>query len=802
MEAALTNHKYNVVSIPVKIDGSKAPALTTWKPWQTKRPTRGQLELWFGADMAGIGVICGAISENLEMLEFEGRAVKEGVFREASALASASGLEPVWRRISSGWCEESPSGGVHFFYRTEERPSGNAKLASRPATAQELATWKNIERAKATSLADAERRSRLATIEETTAEKVPQVLIETRGEGGYVVVAPSSGAVHGSGKPWKLLAGGPATIPALTRAERTALWSVLRSLEAMPKALRHEKSDTPVAGSTGSGKRPGDAYNEAAQWADILEPCGWEMVQDLGDKKFWKRPGKDTPGISATTGYGEKGDWLYVFSTSTGFKAGTTYDKFAAYAVLHHNGDFAAAARSLHGQGFGDEDWTSKATTEGAEFTDIGNAERLAEVYGDHLRYNTESGQWLTWQEYRWVGCGIDQVTAYAMAVVKGLPKDDEAVAKHRKASQSLRAIKAMVTLAQSLPALQVTPSVTGEDPYSLATPSGVVNLRNGEVTPPDPAGAFHSRSTSVPYDTNMETPRWNTFISQICGGDEDLICYLQCLVGYSATGVTDSHILPFLHGPGGNGKSVLMDVITTLLGDYATSAPTKFLLAGSGQHDTEIARLAGQRMVVCSEVNPNQKFDEAKLKLLTGGDLLTARFMYRDYFTWKPTHHLWLMGNHQPRVAAGGESFWRRLRVIPFPYTVPADKRIPGLDAILIEEEGPGILAWIVAGAQMVLKGGLIEPSVVTIATDTYAEEEDSLARFLEDRVVREEGVRTPTADLVHDFKRWCQEEHEPDMTLQMFGREVRQRFGIKQEKSNGYRYYVGIRLRYPPPF
>jgi len=206
----------------------------------------------------------------------------------------------------------------------------------------------------------------------------------------------------------------------------------------------------------------------------------------------------------------------------------------------------------------------------------------------------------------------------------------------------------------------------------------------------------------------------------------------MQKLAGYAAIGEVFHHILPFLYGAGQNGKTVLVEVICQALGEYAISAPANFLLAGRDRHETEIARLAGPRFVVCSEINQGTKFDEAKVKLLTGGDMLTGRFMHRDFFDFRPSHTLFLMGNHQPTVGAGGDSFWRRLRLIPFGHRVPDDKRIEHLDAKLIEREGPAILAWIVRGAVAVATEGLTEPAVVISATEDYAESEDHIGQFI----------------------------------------------------------------------
>jgi P4 family phage/plasmid primase-like protien len=202
--------------------------------------------------------------------------------------------------------------------------------------------------------------------------------------------------------------------------------------------------------------------------------------------------------------------------------------------------------------------------------------------------------------------------------------------------------------------------------------------------------------------------------------------------------------------------------------------------------------------MVVCSEVNQTARFNEAKVKLLTGGDQITARFLYHEHFTFQPTHQLWLMANHQPRVDAGGEGFWRRLRLIPFTRTVPAARRIDGLAEVLAEQEGAGILAWIVSGARQVLADGLAEPPAVLAATALYAEEEDALGRFVAERcrIGGGQQVRIDTRELRGTYEQWCFLEGEKPISPQLLGRELRGRFDVGHVKSNGRRFYTNLTL------
>jgi hypothetical protein len=312
--------------VPAAYDGGKRPhpGGSAWQEFTTRLPTSEELSRWFGqgSRYCGLGVVCGAVSGGLEMLEFEGRAVEADLFDEFDLATKAAGLSDVWNRIVSGYCERTPSGGFHILYRCE-RVDGNLKLARRPSTENERAVDPN--------------------------DKV-KVLIETRGEGGFTIIAPSNGTTHPTGRAWTLLTGGITTIATITPEERTELLVLARSFDRMP-VVEHRVPAGVEHHDHHDGDRPGDVYNRTATWHDVLGPHGWVEVYQHGEVTAWRRPGK-TFGVSATTNV-HGTDLLKVFSTSTEFDTDTTYSKFAAYAVLHHGGDYQAAARQLRQNGDG-----------------------------------------------------------------------------------------------------------------------------------------------------------------------------------------------------------------------------------------------------------------------------------------------------------------------------------------------------------------------------------------------------------------------------------------------------------------
>ncbi|MGW5852131.1 phage/plasmid primase, P4 family [Streptomyces sp. NPDC055254] len=830
LNAALALHAAGLSVVSVRADGSKRP-LGDWKAAQAERATEEEVRAWFANGHPGVGVVCGGVSGGMELLELEGRAVEEGVLAQLVDILANSGMAELWQRLATGWLERSPSGGLHFHYRVAGGAPGNTKLASRLARDEELTEQERD------------------LLVRHPRKKILRGLIETRGEGGFVVTAPSHGTVHATGRPYELLAGGPGSMPTVTAAEHQALHAVCRMLDTVPSEeptdhatdrpeavapvdeaaaflFGGDRAVAPAGGET--GLTPGDDFEQRTPWADILTPHGWRSLFQSGGTSYWQRPGKDGREPSATTGHRMDRDRLYVFTTSTEFVAERPYTKFGAYALLNHGGDHSAAASALRRQGFGAPAPepvrhlasvpAQRTATDGTAAlnvvqhptaaaaavpgpgtysrTDDGNALRLIDEHEDEIRYVPQRGRWLRWDGHRWAWDEAGEVREMARAIARALP-NGEGEAKHRMRSLSSGGLASMVTVAQTDPRIVAPMARLDAKPMHLNTPKGIVDLTTGTVTPNDPT-EMHTRSTSVAPDPDMPIPRFLQFLADTFGEHSDIAAFVQRLAGYSASGDTRFHILPFLNGPGGNGKSVILDVFRILLGDYAATAPNTFLMAGQQQHETEVARLQGLRLVIVSEVNQDARFDEAKMKLTTGGDALTARFMRQDHFTFEPTHHLWLMGNHLPAVKAGGDSFWRRLRLIPFTRSVPAERKIEGLARILADEEGPGILAWMVAGAVDVFAGGLREPAAVMAFTENYAEEEDSLARFMGDCCHLGGGthVTINTSKLRGAYDDWCRAEGETPLKPQVFGRELRTRFGIEQIRSNGRRFYVGVAL------
>lgn len=778
LEAARQLHDAGLSVIPVRADGTKQPAVT-WSERQHRLAEQRELETWFGP-YEGLGIVCGAVSGNLEMLEVEGRAAE--LVPQVAAMMIDNGFGDLWQRLCCGYLEQSPSGGLHWLYRVDgQKARPNTKLARKPGEVP-------------------------GTVD---------VLIETRGEGGYVVTAPSAGRTHATGKPWLILAGGPDTIPTITIEERDAIYAICSTFDQMP-AVEEPKRPLSLVGDA-TGTRPGDDFNARASWDDVLGTHGWQRSRHFGGNCYgWVRPGKQPrDGISATTGRND-GDNLYVFSTSTEFESERPYSKFSAYTLLEHHGDYSAAAKELRKQGYGkQEEARPKEAVSHAQIdnppppttyslTDDGNALRLVDTHGGVIRYCPEAGSWLHWNGHRWQWDTAGVIHEHARGIARDLPNEDGTDKRHRAKSLSSMGLRGMVNVAKTDPRVVVRPDDLDGRPYELNTPTGVVDLRTGELREPDPV-ALHTRSTIVSPDFDSPAPRWSRFLADTFAGDPELTTYVQRLLGLSLIGTHLEQILPFGWGSGANGKSTLMNVIQGVIGigadGYAIPAPAELLLVSHGRsHPTELARLSGARLVVASELEDGERFAESRIKMLTGGENIAARFMGKDFFSFVPTHTIWLLANDQPAVKAGGPAFWRRLRLIPFVHVVPPAERIAGLDHQLIDEEGPAILAWAIQGAIDYLRDGLAEPTSVRVATTAYEKDQDTVARFVEECCERgpkgQQGMAVKVSELRQSYETWCRVEGETPVSAKALTTALTSRFDVASQRTPTARFYTGIRL------
>jgi len=403
----------------------------------------------------------------------------------------------------------------------------------------------------------------------------------------------------------------------------------------------------------------------------------------------------------------------------------------------------------------------SKAFPAGApEYSDQALTSRVMKVHRHELRYQPQNGQFLVWDGSRWRPDEHNETDAKITDVLRGesaraLGTIDKAAKAERLATRcASNAARACVrTLLKSKQEIVLLNDECDVDPWQLNTPGGTVDLKTGLVKASDPRDN-HTMSTSV-APAQGEPLRWNSFLDVAAGGDFDLINYLQRLCGYLCTGSVREHAIMFVYGFGGNGKSVFIDAIGEVLGDYSTNAPTKtFMLSHGDGHPTDIAGLVGARAVFAQETAEGRRWDEGLLKIISGGDPISARFMHQNFFTFRPQFKLIFSGNHKPEIGNLDAAMKRRLSLIPF-NCVPkvVDPQLPEK----LRVEYPQILHWMIEGCSLWLKEGLNPPEKVRQATEEYFEEEDSIGRWIVDHCRRDPLVITELQMLYSDFSTWA---------------------------------------------
>jgi putative DNA primase/helicase len=302
------------------------------------------------------------------------------------------------------------------------------------------------------------------------------------------------------------------------------------------------------------------------------------------------------------------------------------------------------------------------------------------------------------------------------------------------------------------------------------------------------------SRSTHVSYNKGALCPLWDSFLQRIMP-DPEARAYLQRAVGYSLTGSTREQCLFFCWGSGLNGKSVFLDVVLAMLGDYGASARIEtFMQRRPGDIPNDLARLAGARFVTVSETSEGARLNESLIKDVTSGDTICARFLHREFFDFKPQFKLWIRGNHKPQIRGTDEGIWRRIHLIPFLVKIPKEEQ----DKDLVEKlkgELPGILNWALEGCAAWQAQGLNPPLLVTEATRNYREELDVVGRFLEECCDISKMAETRASDLYKAYTSWCEESREHAASQRTFGEALTEK-GFERRLSAGV-WYRGLALR-----
>lgn len=434
--------------------------------------------------------------------------------------------------------------------------------------------------------------------------------------------------------------------------------------------------------------------------------------------------------------------------------------------------------------------------------TDLANARRFIQQHHNDVRWTPERG-WLAFDGTRWQPDDMGRIHSMAKSTVEKIfdeikfaPNRNE-MFRWAKKSQGARAIKDMLFLAQSDPKVTARLSEFDTDPWLLNCENGIIDLRTGKLRR-HAREELLTRIAPVAYDPDARCERWLAFLDRIMDGNADLLTFVQRAAGYSLTGSVREQVLFFCYGRGQNGKTVFLETMQRLLGDYSINARTETITA---RRDTgipnDIARLAGARFVAINETADGQRLHEPLIKDMTGGDSMTARFLHREYFDFRPIFKLWLRGNHKPTIHGTDEGIWRRIRLIPFTVTIPEAERDGTLGEKLAKEL-PGVLAWAVQGCIDWQRHGLGMPDAVADAVREYRAEMDILGQFLEERCRDTPNAQVTAKALYAAYRRWADETGEIAVNHMRFGLALAER-GFRKTKTRAGTLYHGIELPVP---
>jgi P4 family phage/plasmid primase-like protien len=445
--------------------------------------------------------------------------------------------------------------------------------------------------------------------------------------------------------------------------------------------------------------------------------------------------------------------------------------------------------------------------------TDSGNAELFAAICGDGIRYVTAWKSWIVWDGRRWRRDDREIVRKRAIAFVKDrMPRlasirgggggdDDHGDGaaqwlKHCVRSQSRSAIESFLSLASAM--LAVTADELDRDGWLFNVRNGTIDLRTGTLRRHRREDML-TKLAPVEFDPAASCPTWDAFLARVFEGKGELVDYVQRAIGYSMTGDTSEECFFILHGGGRNGKTTLVETVKHAMGDYALTAMDSLVLNYSKQsrNTDDEAALFGVRMAACSETNEGQRFDESKVKRLTGTSEITAMRKFEHPFTFPATHKIWLDCNHLPRINGTDKGIWSRVKTIPFNVCIPPHERDPQLKTKL-RREASGILNWMIAGLLRWQRARLTgnEPFEVTAATQAYQTDNDDLGRFLAERTTIGEAERVRPKALFDSYLAWCDENGvERRMTSIALGRKLKER-GMESKVNNGARWYYGLSI------
>lgn len=438
------------------------------------------------------------------------------------------------------------------------------------------------------------------------------------------------------------------------------------------------------------------------------------------------------------------------------------------------------------------------------QFTDVTNSNYFIKAYGNRLRYCKLWNKFLIWNGSCWEidnnGTVEEWVLDFIHCMYRGIrvikdPRLAAAFEKHLIRSESYRKLQSLIGICQMSKEIKVSDTQLDTHHYIFNTKNCSMNLLRGKEKECD-IKDLSTKCSSFIYDKDALCPNWDKFLCQIFNNDMDLIHFIQKAVGYALTGDISEQCLFILWGTGANGKSTFLNVLQELFGDYACSAATDTFMHKHYEQSNDIARLRGMRLVTTSEVEQGKALSESLIKQITGEDVLTARFLYGEYFSFKPTFKIFMATNHKPRITGCDEGIWRRIKLIPFTVTISKADRDKDLTKKLIAENS-GIFNWVLKGYNMWKKEGLNEPQAVVNANAEFRFDMDSVGSFVKDVIVSQEDINIKLSNkaLYDAYVKWCKQNNEYCRSQKGLALRLQEK-GFMRGVSGGIRFWAGMSI------
>jgi len=570
--------------------------------------------------------------------------------------------------------------------------------------------------------------------------------IDVRAQGGYIIAPPSK---HISGRPYEWEASSPAEPCVVPR------WLVRLLEERELKPIDGADNGGPILEGQRNAMLTRFAgrlrrYGSTAQTIEkaLLAMNAWQCVPPLAERE------------------------VHAIAQSVG-----------RYAVGTHDGESKSPFKLL---------------------SELDAAKFFANRYGDRVRFCDRAGGWLVWDGRRWKiddDSAILRLAGTCTDVIADLAGDLTDLDERKKllgfaiTLRKRRGLENFTALAATLDGIAIgSPERFDANAWLLNVENGTVDLRTGELREHERSDLI-TKLVSIPYDAGAACPRWERFLEEIFSGDAETIDFVQRAVGYSLTGSTSEHAFLVLYGTGANGKSSLLITVGKILGDYGVSASSEtFVNRQAGSATNDLARLRGMRFVSAIETSEGRALAESFVKAVTGGDRISARFLYAEFFDFEPAFKLWLGTNHKPVIRGGDEGIWRRVRLVPFGRRFEGGQCDPQLRSKL-DAELPGILAWAVRGCLEWQRRGLSPSTSVAEATDVYRSEMDIFAGFIDERCELDDGASVAVGELYREYRSWAEANGEKPLSQRWLSQRLAER-GFTGKRTKRQRLWIGLRI------